>query len=193
MSTTTDDTTRLAAEIARLAATLEHAHARQESLRRVQRWTVGALLAALALVGTAVYLGAAPQVLAQAPMQAQSPAALSPEAARAERERLLAALSPAEREELQEFERKVAWLSRYLAASPEFNPGAAVALFLAQMAESVAAVPGMKAEMRSMNAKMNALPVLATEVQGMHGKMSVMAAGMDSTMGRAGRMLPWGW
>jgi len=40
---------------------------------------------------------------------------------------------------------------------------------------------------------MNALPVMAAEMQGMNAKMGIMAAGMDSTMGRAGRMMPWGW
>jgi hypothetical protein len=40
---------------------------------------------------------------------------------------------------------------------------------------------------------MNALPFMANEVAGMNAKMGVMAADMDSTMGRAGRMMPWGW
>jgi hypothetical protein len=35
--------------------------------------------------------------------------------------------------------------------------------------------------------------VLATEVQQMRGQMAVMAAGMESTMGRAGPMMPWNW
>jgi hypothetical protein len=47
--------------------------------------------------------------------------------------------------------------------------------------------------MADMDRKMDALPVLATEVQGMRGQLAVMAAGVDSTMGRAGRMLPWSW
>jgi hypothetical protein len=51
----------------------------------------------------------------------------------------------------------------------------------------------MHAEMQVMNGKMNALPFLASEVAGMNAKMGVMAADMDSTMGRAGRMMPWGW
>jgi hypothetical protein len=62
------------------------------------------------------------------------------------------------------------------------------------------AVAAMADDMRTMNArlaemerKMDALPVLATEVQGMRAQMAVMAAGVDSTMGRAGRMLPWNW
>jgi len=54
-------------------------------------------------------------------------------------------------------------------------------------------VPKMQAEMQAMNAKMNAPPFMANEVAGMNAKMGLMAANMDSTMGRAGRMMPWGW
>jgi len=48
----------------------------------------------------------------------------------------------------------------------------------------------MTNKMRAMNAKMYARPLMATDIHGMHGKMSVMATGMDSTMGRDGRMFP---
>jgi len=68
-----------------------------------------------------------------------------------------------------------------------------VAVMLGRMAKSVEAVPEMRMEMQVMNAKMNALPVMTAEIQGMNAKMGVMAAGMDSTMGRAGRMMPWNW
>jgi len=54
----------------------------------------------------------------------------------------------------------------------------------------------MRAEMQVMNATLHALPVMASEMQGMNAKMGVMADGMDSTMGRVGRMLPtmrWNW
>jgi hypothetical protein len=106
---------------------------------------------------------------------------------------LLAQLPPADRARLEEFEQKVGWLSQYMRSSPQFDAGAAVALFLSSMAKSIDAMPGMYAEMQAMNAKMNAMPVLANEVAGMNAKMSVIAANMDSTMGRAGRMMPWGW
>ena len=61
------------------------------------------------------------------------------------------------------------------------------------MSAKLDALPGMARDVQGMNEKMNALPVLATEVQGMHVQMSVMASGVDSTMGRAGRMMPWNW
>ena len=55
------------------------------------------------------------------------------------------------------------------------------------------ALPLLSADVRGMNAQMNALPVLATEVKAMNFHMSVMSRGMDSTMGEAGRMMPWNW
>ena len=55
------------------------------------------------------------------------------------------------------------------------------------------ALPVLTTEVQGMNGKMSALPVMATDVRGMHAQMSIMAAGMDSTMGRAGRMFPFSW
>lgn len=84
-------------------------------------------------------------------------------------------------------------MSRYTRSSPEFDAGAAIALFLGEIVKSMESVPRMHTEMQAMNAKMNALPFLANEVAGMNAKIGVMTADMDSTMGRAGRMMPWGW
>jgi hypothetical protein len=94
-----------------------------------------------------------------------------------------------ERARLAEFEQKVAWVSQYMRSSPQFDAGATIALFLGDVARAMESVPKMQA----MNAKMNALPFMANEVAGMNAKMGLMAADMDSTMGRAGRMMPWGW
>ncbi len=102
-------------------------------------------------------------------------------------------LAPDQRARIEEFEQQVVWLSQYMRSSSEFDAGAAIALFLANMSRSMDSVPKMHAEMQVMNAKMNALPVLANEVASINAKMAVMAANMDSTMGRAGRMMPWGW
>ena len=40
---------------------------------------------------------------------------------------------------------------------------------------------------------MTSLPVLASDVKDMHFYMSIMAKDLDSTMGEAGRMMPWNW
>jgi hypothetical protein len=61
---------------------------------------------------------------------------------------------------------------------------------VAAMADDIHA---MNSRLAAMDRKMDALPTLATEVQGMRGQMAIMAAGVDSTMGRAGRMMPWNW
>lgn len=59
------------------------------------------------------------------------------------------------------------------------------------MNEKMDALPVLANDVQGMNGKMNALPVLAIEVQGIHRQVGVMSADMDSTMGRAGRMMPW--
>ena len=109
----------------------------------------------------------------------------------ARREALLSALPADKRKQVEEFSGQVQWLSEFMRASPDFDAGAAVALFLSMMARDVGAVPGMYQEMQVMNARMAAVPAMAAELQGINAKMSVMTSAMDSTMGRAGRMLPW--
>ena len=130
-----------------------------------------------------------------------------PAAAEAQKQRLLVSLPAEERARLQEFEAALRLLREYVDVSPDFNAGAAVAMVLFDMSRSVEVMPAlyrivaaMGDDMRTMNArlaemerKMDALPVLATEVPGMRAQMAVMAAGVDSTMGRAGRMMPWNW
>ena len=109
----------------------------------------------------------------------------------ARREALLSALPADKRRQVEEFAGQVQWLSEFMRASPDFDAGAAVALFLSMMARDVGAVPGMYQEMQVMNARMAAVPAMAAELQGINAKMSVMTSAMDSTMGRAGRMMPW--
>ncbi len=175
-----------------LARDLARSEARCAALSRERRWPLAGLTLAAALG-----FGAGAYVAAPAGAQTQgtsAPAAQPPLAAPGPtRDQLMAQLPPADRARLEEFEQKVGWLSQYMRSSPQFDAGAAVALFLSSMAKSIDAMPGMYAEMQAMNAKMNAMPVLANEVAGMNAKMSVIAANMDSTMGRAGRMMPWGW
>jgi hypothetical protein len=153
-------------------------------------------LAAVALAATFGF-GAGAYVVAPARAQPQPAGATTAQVPAASavqtRDQLMAMLPPEDRARLQEFEQKVSWVSRYTRSSPEFDAGAAIALFLGEIVKSMGSVPGMHAEMQAMNAKMSALPFLANEVAGMNAKMGVMTADMDSTMGRAGRMMPWGW
>jgi hypothetical protein len=203
-----DDPARTAAAIAGLTAALQRFEARYEAARRSERrLRLGLFLSTLVVVGGAVVMARdmATGFLAQLapPRIAQS----DPASAQQRRERLLAGLSAEERARLQEFEAQIRLVREYVDVSPDFDTGAAVALILSHMSRSVDVMPelnravaNMADDMRAINSrmaamdrKMDALPVLATEVQGMRSQMAIMAAGVDSTMGRAGRMMPWNW
>lgn len=176
--------------------TLAHELARAEARCAVLAGARRRSLAAVVLAG-AIGFAIGAYVVAPATAQPQPAGATTaqiPVKAPAQtRDQLMAILSPEERARLQDFEQRVSWVSRYTRSSPEFDAGAAIALFLGEIVKSMESVPRMHAEMQAMNAKMNALPFLANEVAGMNAKMGVMTADMDSTMGRAGRMMPWGW
>ncbi len=225
MPTTSEDQKQIADALTRLAVAMEqlqtHYDATQRANRRVR---VALFVATLIILGGTVSLTISEADNLLARVLPPKLAFTDPEAAAAKRKQMLDALPAEERANIDQFEKRLDWVGRYLDVSPDFNAGAAVAHFLADMSRSVAVMPDMDAqvrsmkfemraisdEMRSMNAKMNslpaiasdvqglngkmdALPILATEVQGMHVQMSIMAGGVDSTMGRAGRMMPWNW
>lgn len=175
--------------LSRILDLLARSEARCRDLERRQR----RLYAGFALVVT-LSLGAAVSGLSGAvaedrhQVQGTEPTAAEMEA---RREALLAVLPADKRRQVEDFSGQVQWLSEFMHASPDFDTGAAVALFLSMMARDVGAVPGMYQEMQVMNARMAAVPAMAAELQGINAKMSVMTNAMDSTMGRAGRMMPW--
>jgi glycine/D-amino acid oxidase-like deaminating enzyme len=192
-----------AADLSRLSDTVERLAKGLERMERRQRRTktiaaAGAMVAAGFLLGSQVGgfdpKGMLNEAQAQATPSGAPSAPRDPAAVAADREAMLKRLSPEQRRDVEQFEQDIAWVSGYLHLyGGQFDPAAMVALMLGRMAKSVEAVPEMRTEMQVMNAKMNALPALAIEVQGMNAKMGVIAAGMDSTMGRAGRMMPWSW
>lgn len=232
MPTMTDDNARVADALNRFSNAMEQLQSRYDAIERSNRRMRTAFIIVLVLFGSAMYkaispiaeqLGAFPQMVSQLVPRFRT-ATLDPYEAAAERQRLMEALSPERRALVQRFEENQKWVSDYIAASQDFDPGATIALFLSDMASSVKVMPDlyhevrsmteevrvMNGEMQAMNEKMNALPVLsadvqgmhtqmsalpvlATEVKGMHFYMSIMARGMDSTMGEAGRMMPWNW
>ena len=232
MSDSNEDASQVAAALHRLSAAMEQLQARYDAAERANRRVRIAMLVVLLLLGAALYrtlvpvadqFAKLPQIISQA-LPVLRPAKLDPEIAAAERQRLMEALSPEQRARIEIFERDQQWVSDYIAASEGFDPGATIALFLSNMAGSVAVMPDLHAEvrtmsdevrsmnneMRTMNGKMSSIPVLAAEVQGMNGKMSAlpvlandvkgmhfymstMARDVDSTMGEAGRMMPWNW
>jgi len=176
-----------------LARELAQAEIRRTALVRAHRWSLVGLGLAAAIGGFAMGVYVATPAMAEIQGAAGSAAHASQGAPAPSRDQLVATLPAEERTRLAEFEQKVAWVSQYMRSSPQFDAGATIALFLGDMARAMESVPKMQAEMQAMNAKMNALPFMANEVAGMNAKMGLMAANMDSTMGRAGRMMPWGW
>jgi hypothetical protein len=232
MPTMNDDNAQVADALNRLSNAMEQLQARYDATERSNRRVRIAFIIVLVLFGGAMYkaitpigeqLGTLPAMISQIVPRLKT-ATLDPDEAAAERQRLMAELSPERRALVERFEENQKWVSDYIAASQDFDPGATIALFLSDMASSVKVMPDlyhevrsmteevrvMNGELQAMNEKMNALPVLsadvqgmhtqmsalpvlATEVKGMHFYMSIMARGMDSTMGEAGRMMPWNW
>ena len=232
MSTTNNESTQVAEALDRLSAAMETLQSRYDATQRAHRQLRIALVVALIFLAGATYkalsplaaqLGALPQIISQA-LPGSRKTTLNPDEAAAKRQRLMQALSPEKRAQIEAFEKDRQWISDYIAATRNFDPGATIALFLSNMADSVAVMPDlytelrsitkevrvMNSEMHTMNNKMSSIPVLATEVQGMHAQMtslpvlatdvkgmhfymSIMAKDLDSTMGEAGRMMPWTW
>ncbi len=176
-----------------LARELARAELRREALARAHRWSMVGLGLAAAIGGFAMGIYVATPAMAENQGVAGAGTQVAQAAPASGREQLVAMLPAEERTRLAQFEQKVAWVSQYMRSSPQFDAGATIALFLGDMARAMESVPKMQAEMQTMNVKMNALPFMANEVAGMNAKMGLMAADMDSTMGRAGRMMPWGW
>jgi len=125
----------------------------------------------------------------------QPPAAPSAPLSRDERSsrraELIAMLPADKRRELETFEQEVDWLNSYMQTWDEGKAGAVVAIMLFRMAQSMDTMPSMERQMRTMSGQMGALPAIVAELNQINAKMHVITGTMDSTMGRAGRMMPW--
>lgn len=93
----------------------------------------------------------------------------------------------------EDFEARMLGLKQRLGAVKEdaADTGKLVAVILHDMQKALQAMPAMAQDMHEMNAKMSAVPAMAAEMQAMNARMGIMAYGVDSTMGRMGRMVPW--
>lgn len=177
-------------EAVRLLA--EELRATRAEARRHRR-RLGAMALAfglvLAVLGWSVALSSS---LAEAskPLQMQT-RSMSPDERAGQRAQLLAELPGDKRRELESFEREVAWLSGYMQTWEEGQAGAVVAMMLFKMAKSMETMPSMEQQMRTMSGQMGALPAIVAELNQINAKLHVITATMDSTMGRAGRMMPW--
>jgi hypothetical protein len=203
-----DDLSDVANALNRVASAVDRLSAENAAVHRAnRRLRLGLVIVLLGLLGGLGYVAIAPLMRVFDEVLQPNMAAVDPERAAAERQRLLAMLPQDRQARIVSFEQHMDWVRQYLNASADFDAGAAVTYFLADMGSSVSVMPAMYAEVRSMNeeirridgqiqamnAKMGALPMMANDVQGMHAQISIMAAGMDSTMGRAGRMFPFSW
>ncbi len=172
-----------------LAAELRAARADGRRQRRRLRLMSLVLLTAVALAAWSAQR-LFPTAQAQALPQVQvSP--MNPDQRTAQRTELLAALPADSRERLEAFEREVEWLTRYMQTWDQGKAGAVVAMMLFRMSQNMDAMPAMEQQMRTMSGQMGALPAIVSELGQINAKLHVITATMDSTMGRAGRMLPW--
>jgi hypothetical protein len=177
-----DDAVRLLVEELRAARAEAH-H---------QRRRLGAMAVALAcLLATAGWSVLAPFSVAEAQKPLQAHTGMSPEERAGRRAELLAMLPADKQRELETFERQADWLTGYMQTWDEGKAGAVVALMLFRMAQSMDTMPSMEQEMRTMSGQMGALPAIVAELNQINAKMHVITGTMDSTMGRAGRMMPW--
>jgi len=160
---------------------------------RGQRRRMRGLAVALALL-----VGVAGWSLLPSFSAAQAPKALpdglapmSPDQRAGRRAQLIAMLPADKQRELETFERDVSWLIDYMQTWDQGQAGAVVAMMLFRMAESMSTMPSMEQQMRTMSGQMGALPAIVAELNAINAKMHVITGTMDSTMGRAGRMMPW--
>ena len=196
MQTTSEQLTEMHQTARQLIKTLELTEARHD--RTIRRYRL-LWLGIIALVVAVLYMsiGSGPTAFAQTEPQ-QGMSAAQPQSSAAKRKALIAQLPEEKRQEIEEFQQRVEWVSQYMQTWDEEQAGAVVALMLSRIAGSMDAVPEMHHEMKAMNSLMKSMPIVAVEMQRMNANISlitanmgVMTHNMDSTMGRMGRWIPW--
>ena len=109
--TANGESSQVADALNRLSIAMEKAQASYDATQRANRRVRIALIVVLLLLGGAAYQALAPWVEQIAQIAHPRPAFLDPEAALAERQRLLEMLPPEERERVELFETQIEWLS----------------------------------------------------------------------------------
>ncbi len=127
----------------------------------------------------------------QAPVAPPTAATMNPEDRAAQRRELIAMLPEEQRRELEKFTQQAEWLDQYMHTWEPEQAGAMVALMLFRMTKTMDTLPEMERNMRIMSGQMASLPAIVGELNQINAKMSVITTNLDSTMGRAGRMMPW--
>jgi hypothetical protein len=188
----------LSQDVDRLIAVDTRSEARLQALERRRRrfpWlTIGVAMLAFILG----HFSAAPQ---SARAEASASSLVRAEQAVVEKAKTgIEDVVALERKEQQRFHSIMEGARRDLnrAKDTGFDAGIAVAVILHDMKRMLEAVPRMAddmhrmtGDMHEMNQKMSAVPAMAAEMNVMNRQMGVMSRGVDSTMGRMGRMMPW--
>lgn len=208
-----NESAQIAEALNRLGIAMEQLQERYDAGQRAGRRVRIALIIALLLLGGAAYqllspvaeqLSTIPHLITQAFPRLKQPA-INTAAEEQKKQQLLEMLSSDERSRIMRFERQQKWLSQYLAVNPDYHPGAAVALHLAQMADSVMVMPKLyeevktmnhnihtiTRELQTMNDKMKVMPILAADINEIKFYISIMTRDVNSSMGKAGRIIPW--
>jgi hypothetical protein len=196
MQTTSEQLTEMHQTARQLIKTLELTEARHDrTIRRYRLLWLGIIALAVAVLYMSI--GSGPTAFAQTEPQ-QGMSAEQPQSSAAKRKALIAQLPEEKRQEIEEFQQRVEWVSQYMQTWDEGQAGAVVALMLSRIGDNMDAVPKMHQEMKTMNSLMKSMPIVAVEMQRMNANISlitanmgVMTHNMDSTMGRMGRWAPW--
>ncbi len=145
MQTSNEEAIQVADALNRLSAAMEQLQTRYDASERANRRLRVAIAVVLIFLGAAAYkalapiahqLSTVPQTISNA-LSGLRPAKVDPEVAAMGRQRLMERLSPEQRARVEEFEREQQWVSDYIAVTDSFDPGATIALFLSNMAESI--------------------------------------------------------
>lgn len=170
----------------------EQLRSAREEVRRQRRRAQVMVLALASVLAAAVWTVLPPRSIAETRWAGtQAVVAATPEDSAGRRADLLGMLPADTQRELEAFEREVDWVNRYMQTWEEGKAGAVVAIMLYRMAQNMSTMPAMEQQMRAMTGQMGALPAIVAELSQINAKMHVITATMDSTMGRAGRMMPW--
>lgn len=197
MEKTKDPYCELGAVVENLAAACESNERRLRRTEGLLRWTTGLLALALALL----FYDNAASLVGQAHAEArEAPRQETEQDIRKDAGDEMAQVEGAADDARAGFEDRMKALKGRLAGleADAMEPGHAIAVILHDLKETLEVMPRIGADMDriatimdQMNVKMNGVPVMAAEMQQMNYKMGIMTYGVDSTMGRMGRMMPW--
>lgn len=175
------DTDELVALVTSLAHTVAQGEQRARSLERVIHW------GALALISIMVLLSYGGMHVMR---EARAEALLSDVKQMGGQllERGEAELAHLEGDARTDFAARMAAIKRDLASVEHLDPIRSISVILHDMKVAMEAMPQMAEDMHAMRIDMHSM---AADMHDMNGKMGVMAHGVDSTMGRMGRNMPW--